>query len=115
MSLLEVAHMRALAWVGVILGSMLCAQFAYSTEDPDPPSNAEAKNWIAINDRLGFVVVESVERMPGTGSRQILVAPPERISPELMPPIKGYFMAKTVNGWRRLVIAEPAELSSAAD
>lgn len=67
-----------------------------------------------VSDRLGLglVVVDKAERFPSaTGSRQILIAPLESVSAELMPPKKGYFAVKTQNGWQCLVVSEPSELT----
>lgn len=95
----------------VLLIVSFIATPAFAVEPPDRPIGVEAKNWIAITDKLGFVVVATTEptipRLEGP-SRQLLlneVAPPA--------PAAGYFVIKTEDGWRRLVVMAPADLAAA--
>jgi len=100
-----------------ILLALICATLAspvsFAADDTaDRPAGVEAKNWLPISDRLGFVVVPEKDwpRIIG-GSRQVLLADPDRVSANLQPPKKGYFVIKTEAGWQRVVVAEPSELA----
>lgn len=75
----------------------------------DKPEGIADQNWIAISESFGFVIDATHESAPHSypppaGSRQVLIAPPNAISAELMPPAKGYFVVKTETGWRRIAI-----------
>lgn len=103
--------MKALVASLLIVAATISVSLANAADSSDRPAGIEAQNWIPISDRLGFVVVDKAERFPAaTGSRQLLIAPPENVSADLMPPKKGYFVVKTQNGWQRLVVSEPSEL-----
>jgi hypothetical protein len=78
---------------------------SFSASSSDRPAGVSAEEWVAVSDRLGIVLVQpargSVDRVPMTD-------PTSLIRP-LRPPVDGYFMAKTSNGWVRLVMVEPAK------
>lgn len=84
---------------------------AFAADENDRPVGVEAQNWLPITDRLGFVVVAGKEVRGGPGSRQLLLADPERVSADLMPPKKGYFVIRTKAGWQRVVISDLSELT----
>lgn len=78
----------------------------------DRPAGIAVKNWLPISDRLGFVVETESERPRIIGgSREILLADPDRVSAELQPPKRGYFVIKTAAGWQRVVVSNPADLA----
>ena len=56
--------------------------------------------------KFGFVIDEKNAYPPPNSSHQILIASPDAVSAELMPPAKGYFVVKTATGWRRVAMAE---------
>jgi hypothetical protein len=97
----------------VLIASVAVLALAHSAtaEGTDArPAGVAEKNWISISDRLGFIVVAQEHVPTLSGSRQILIAPADNVSAELMPPTKGYFVVRTETGWRRLVVSEPSEL-----
>lgn len=89
---------------------------AFGADTGDRPIGVEAENWIPVSEKLGFVVVSTVGSPktnlpnPPQGERALPlirgVAPPV--------PAAGYFMVKTTEGWRRLVVMTPADLAAAA-
>lgn len=103
--------MKVFAASTLLATGALAAHPAVAAEPADRPAGVEERNWIVISDRLGFVVDEQRAIPSAIGSRQILLAPPESVSAELMPPAKGYFVVKTQTGWRRVVIAAPSEFA----
>lgn len=94
----------------VVAASAVIPQASFAADDR--PVGVEAKNWLPISDRLGFVVETEKEwpRIIG-GSREILLADPDRVSAELQPPKKGYFVIKTEAGWQRVVASDPSKLA----
>jgi hypothetical protein len=85
---------------------LFVAAIALANEQPDRPAGISEEHWIQISERLGFVLDEQAVQPAANQSRQILLAPPEHVSAELLPPAKGYFVVKTPEGWRRIAIAE---------
>jgi hypothetical protein len=117
--------MKALA-SGILLSLSILATSAALAADPakktalgadlgERPIGVEAQDWIPISDKLGFVVVSTIRDSkvhyegppPGERTRPLFsgVMPP--------PPAVGYFMAKTSEGWRRLVVMPAADLAAA--
>jgi hypothetical protein len=90
----------------IVLTTTFWIGIASANDAKDRPSGVEGKNWISISDRFGFVIDEKGARPSANSSRQVLIAPPEAVSAELMPPAKGYFVVKTATGWRRVAMAE---------
>ncbi|HKU13604.1 MAG TPA: hypothetical protein VJQ52_04360 [Steroidobacteraceae bacterium] len=89
----------------------LASPVTFAADDTDRPAGVDAKNWLPISDRLGFVVVPEKNWPPIVGgSRQVLLADPDRVSANLQPPKKGYFVIRTETGWQRIVVAAPSEL-----
>jgi hypothetical protein len=83
-----------------------------AADDDERPPSVEARNWIAITDRLGFVVVNERKQFPGLGGQPgVLLVAPENVSAQHSPPRKGYFVVKTDSGWLRLTVSEPADLA----
>ena len=118
--------MKTLALSALISVSILATSLALAAEPIERPTfgadtgnrpiGVEAKDWIPVGEKLGFVVVSTVgspkvnypDAPQGERARPLLrgVAPPV--------PAAGYFMVKTTDGWRRLVIMTPADLAAAA-
>lgn len=103
--------MKALPSLFAIVIGMQSLHVAAADGVDSRPAGVEERNWVAITDKLGFVVADAVPSGAPAGSRQVLLAPPESISPALAPPTKGYFVLKTPLGWRRVTISEPSELT----
>ncbi|HEY2675803.1 MAG TPA: hypothetical protein VGI65_02465 [Steroidobacteraceae bacterium] len=92
--------MQKLAIATIILASAIAAHFVFGADTLDRPTGVDAKHWIQVGDRLGFVV----EPMPYPMStdRQVLIA---------KQPLRGYFSAKISGGWQRLSIENPGEFT----
>ena len=90
---------KLLAVAILILASVVTVHYVFADDVSDRPNGVDAKNWIQVSDRLGFVI----EPMPFplATDRQILLA---------KQPLRGYFSAKTPAGWQRLAIENPGEL-----
>jgi hypothetical protein len=82
------------------------ATIAQAVDQADRPAGIGEKDWIQISERLGFVLDQPGIQPGANQSRQVLIAPPDRVSAELLPPAKGYFVVKTPGGWQRIVISE---------
>ena len=89
---------------------------AFGADTGDRPIGVEARDWIPVSEKLGFVVVSTV----GNPKVNYPNAPQgERALPLLRgvtPPVPaaGYFMVRTIDGWRRLVVMTPADLAAVA-
>lgn len=84
---------------------------AFATEPSDRPIGIEPDNWIAVTEKLGFVVVIDDATSPpiqGTVSSQLLL---NKVAPDA--PATGFFMIKTADGWRRIIVMTPTELAPA--
>ena len=109
--------MKKITWAG-LAALVLAAYAVVAAEEQDRPARPEGvleRNWIQISERFGFVVDEKAVWPSANSSRQILIAPPDVVSAEHMPPAKGYFVLKTPLGWRRVVIADYYAFMSPAD
>jgi hypothetical protein len=95
----------------VVLAALFTVHAAFAADENDRPNGIEAHNWLPISDRLGFVVLAEKEGRLIQGSRQVLIADPERVSAGLMPPKKGYFVIKTKAGWQRVVVSDLPEVA----
>jgi hypothetical protein len=90
--------MKAIAAALLILASVLAVHFALGASSPDRPANLNAKNWIPVSDKMGFVVTtRRILPMPMPDSQGLLMAGPE----------EGYFMVRRGNGWQRIIINNP--------
>jgi hypothetical protein len=96
--------MKAIKLVFVTM--LFVATIDLAGEQADRPAGISKEHWIQMSERLGFVLDEQAAQPAANLSRQILLAPPEHVSAELLPPAKGYFVVKTSEGWRRIAIAE---------
>jgi len=95
-----------------LIVATLASPTSFGAEDPDRPAGVEARNWHRISERLGFVVVPEKDGRRILGeSRHILLVDPDRVSADLQPPKKGYFVIKTEAGWQPVVVTEPTELT----
>ena len=100
--------------VGAAVAAIAALSYvAISADAPDRPDGVSARNWIAVSDRLGIVLVDSkptpmgaVESGPIDPSRPVQI-PPGSVPLLLTPPVGGYFMVKGASGWSRLVVVEP--------
>jgi hypothetical protein len=100
--------MKAIAAVMMAIG---VACMAGAADESSRPPGVRTQDWIRIGDRLGFVLTASDGSMVRGSYEQILLAAPENVAADLMPPAKGYFVIQTPTGWRRIVIADPTELT----
>lgn len=107
----EIRQMKASILL-VLICAILASPVSLAADDADRPAGVEAQNWLPISVRPAFVVVPENDRPHIAGaSRQVLLADPGRVSANLQPPKKGYFVIKTEAGWLRVVVAEPSELA----
>jgi len=100
--------MKALVRVISIVTIMLVTWVANAADSADRPAGIVARNWIAITERLGFVVVDDKKVFPPLVTGALLV-PPDSVSAEHRPPRKGYFVVKTEAGWERLTVVAPSD------
>jgi hypothetical protein len=108
--------MKSLAVVVLSLAATLAAHSSSAADAADRPVGVEARYWIPISERLGFVVLPPKKQFPpvvaqGAQGTSSLIPSSEAVSAELMPPEKGYFVLKTPTGWRRLVVADATDLT----
>jgi hypothetical protein len=94
----EMQKLLAIAAV-LILASIITVHYVFADDTSDRPNGVDAKNWIKVSDRLGFVF-ETSGFPSGGGDRQILLG---------RQPLRGYFSAKTPGGWQRLAIENPGD------
>jgi hypothetical protein len=105
--------MKAFVLYAVLLTSVLGSFSATAADSTEPPVGIAADNWIPISDKLGFVVVKTERPQkpellaPGRNNQRILL---NKVVPPL--PAAGYFMVRTKDGWRRLVVMSPADLAA---
>lgn len=97
--------MKKTLWIGAAMVAFFACMVG-AAERQDRPAGVAEKDWIHISERFGFVVENTTVWPLANSSRQVLIAPPETVSAEHMPPAKGYFVVKTSAGWRRVTIAE---------
>jgi hypothetical protein len=95
---MEKAMQKLLAVAVLLLASIMTVHYVLADDTSGRPNGVDAKNWIKVSDRLGFVFESS--GYPGGGSGQILLA---------KQPLRGYFTAKTPGGWQRLTIENPGD------
>jgi hypothetical protein len=89
---------KAIAVAILILASVFAVHFALGASGADRPAGLDERNWISVNDRLGFVVT-TPHLQPGPGGdAQVLL---------LTPPTEGYFMIRASTGWQRISIKDP--------
>jgi hypothetical protein len=87
---------------------------AISASSPDRPTGVAPRDWVAVTDSLGIVLVSS-DVTPRTApispdGKSSLAPPGVPLSASallLKPPVGGYFMVKGAGGWTRLVVMEP--------
>jgi hypothetical protein len=94
----EDQSMKAITATLLILVSVLTIHLALGASTPDRPAGVDAQYWIPVSDKIGFVVT----------TRPIYPRPmPDRQALLLAAPAEGYFMVRTGNGWRRIIIENP--------
>jgi hypothetical protein len=92
--------------------ALALAMHAGPTANDERPPGVEPRSWIAITDRLGFVVVNERKQCPDfVGQAGVLLVAPENVSAEHSPPRKDYFVVKTDSGRLRLTMSEPSDLA----
>jgi hypothetical protein len=90
--------MKAIAASLLILASVLTIHFALGASSPDRPAGVDAQHWIPVSDKMGFVVTTPRFYPPVVRDAEALL---------LADPAEGYFMARTGNGWQRIIIQDP--------
>jgi hypothetical protein len=104
--------MKAIAIVllAAILGFTVYVSRA--ADEGSRPPGILARDWVRVTERLGFVITQTDgggrAGMGGVGDQGVLLAAPEMVGADLMPPLKGYFVIQTPTGWRQIAMAEPA-------
>jgi hypothetical protein len=100
LSLIEVVHMKRMLVIGIAMAvvSLAGAAVVSGQMAPNRPPGVAANQWIAVSDRLGFVVLPPVPMGFGSSDPDVL---------QVKPPVEGYFMVKNNTGWSRIAIAEP--------
>jgi hypothetical protein len=96
------------------VAAVAVSYIAISASAPDRPGGVAARDWVAVTDSLGIVLVSS-DVTPRTApispdGKSNLAPPGVPISANallLKPPVGGYFMVKGAAGWIRLVVMEP--------
>jgi hypothetical protein len=105
--------MKKLATLALIAAALLTAHLVAAAVRSDRPLGVAEHDWISISERFGFVLDQkSPAAAVGADLGQLLIVPPDALVPELMPPVKGYFVVKTDAGWRRLTAVNPVEMSN---
>jgi hypothetical protein len=92
--------MKAIAASLLILSTVLAVHFALGASGPDRPAGVDARRWIPVSDKMGFVVT-TPQSAPGA----LVTTDPQALL--LAPPAEGYFMVHTGNVWQRLTIKDP--------
>lgn len=85
---------------------------AFGAEPLDRPIGIEAENWIPVSDKLGFVIVATTEPAVPRIQQPNTLLLLNKVAPDA--PAAGFFMIKSENGWRRLVVLSPADIAAAA-
>jgi hypothetical protein len=89
---------------------------AFGADTGDRPIGVEARDWIPVSEKLGFVVINTVGdskvNFPNAPQGERALPLVRGVAPPV--PAAGYFMVKTLDGWRRLVVMTPADLAAAA-
>jgi hypothetical protein len=104
--------MKKLVTLALIAAALLTAHLVAAAVRSDRPLGVAEHDWISISERFGFVLDQKSPAGTLIDSRQLLIVPPDVLVPELMPPVKGYFVVKTDAGWRRLTAIDPVEMSN---
>jgi hypothetical protein len=84
----------------LVLASIVTVHYVFGADTSERPNGVDARNWIQVSDRLGFVI-EPLP-YPLSNDRQALL---------VKQPLRGYFSARTSGGWQRLSIENPGELT----
>jgi len=92
--------MKVIAATLLFLASLLAIHWALGASPSNRPAGVDARNWIPVGDKMGFVVT-APRSVPGalvTTDRQPLL---------LAPPAEGFFMIRSGIGWQRIIIQDP--------
>jgi hypothetical protein len=98
--LIEVVHMKRVLLISIAV-AMICvtgAAVVSGKTASSRPQGVSAGQWIAITEKLGFVVLPPSSIASGAADPDALL---------VKPPVEGYFMVKDNIGWSRIAIAEP--------
>jgi hypothetical protein len=90
--------MKAIVATGLLILAALGMHFALGASRLDRPPGVEESEWLAVSDKMGFVVTTPHTYPPPVLDKQPLM---------LTPPAEGYFMVRTGIGWQRLTIKDP--------
>ena len=90
--------MKIVAATFLICASILTIHFAAGASSGDRPAGVDARSWIPVSDKMGFVLTTPNTYPGGGGDNQVLL---------VAPPAEGYFMVRTGNGWQRIIIQDP--------
>ncbi len=93
--------MKRLSIIGLAIGMLFAIHFAAGTTTADRPAGVPEKYWIPLSDTMGFVVIPVDPRE----YPRLLTYPQLRTA--AAPPATGFFMAKTGDGWRHLIVIDP--------
>lgn len=106
--------MKQLILGATAVAAAAVSYIAISAGGSDRPTGVAARDWVAVTDLLGIVLVSSnvkPQAAPISPDGKSSLAPPGvPISADallLKPPVGGYFMVKGAAGWTRLVMIEP--------
>jgi hypothetical protein len=117
--------MKMLISIASIAASAFCANLSAAAEPTDPPAfnvdagerpiGVDVKDWIPVSDKLGFVVVKveapKRDKNQYAAPRDAVPLIARHASPPA--PAGGYFMIKTADGWRRVIVMSPEQLATA--
>jgi hypothetical protein len=95
--------MKTLVTVVVIAICAALSAEVIPSDAPDRPAGVSAQEWIPVNERMGFIIVPYKEPMLATKQELFLV-----------PPLRGYFVAKRDQTWVRIQVVEPIKGPGAA-
>jgi hypothetical protein len=98
--------MKRLAYASVAFLLLAPSLASFSADPSSRPAGVTAEEWVAINDRLGIVLVQP----PAKGGDPVpMPVPSTALLLPLKPAVGGYFMVKGSKGWIRLVVVEPVK------
>ena len=108
--------MKRLILVATSVAAAAVSYIAISASAPDRPAGVSARDWVAVTESLGIVLVSS-DATPQTApispdGKSNLAPPGVPISAGallLKPPVGGYFMVKGAAGWTRWLVMAPVK------
>ena len=108
---------HAIAAIAILAGGVGIVAGATGADAPNRPPGVSAKEWAAISDSMGIVLVD---QQPTAMDAPIITPSPASGAggnrnvggiggAALTPPVNGYLMVKLGSVWRRLVVIEPVK------